>query len=143
MKKIMFILALFILSASMSFADHRVLQDCLQVIWDAYLDMPLDHRRRVLRRVEAALPTLDGSWLGQIERAQSQHPADTGLQYLAGQAFMQRQLWGKAAFLLQQASAGLTVPDLLRRTWCSLAQLAEQRGDTAAAQTAWKKAAQT
>lgn len=125
------------------FADHRILQDCLQVVWDAYLDMPLDQRRRVLRRVEAALPSLDGSWLGQIERAQSQHPADTGLQYLAGQAFMQRKLWGKAAFLLQQAAAGLTAADLLRRTWCSLAQLAEQRGDAAAAQTAWKKAAQT
>ena len=131
------------LSTSVPFGDHRILQDCLQVVWDAYLDMPLDQRRRVLRRVEAALPSLDGSWLGQIERAQSQHPADTGLQYLAGQAFMQRKLWGKAAFLLQQASAGLTAPDLLRRTWCSLAQLAEQRGDAAAAQTAWKKAAQT
>jgi HemY protein len=30
---------------------------------------------------------------------------------------------------------------LLRRTWCSLAQLAEERGDEAAAQTAWKNAA--
>lgn len=127
----------------LAFADHRALLTALQTVWAAYQELSPDHRRRAVLRLEAALPTLDSGWLGQIERAQSQFPADAGLQYLAGQAFMQRQLWGKAAFLLQQASAGLTAPDLLRRTWCSLAQLAEQRGDVPAAQAAWKKAALT
>ncbi|MDP2022942.1 MAG: heme biosynthesis protein HemY, partial [Hydrogenophaga sp.] len=53
----------------------------------------------------------------------------------------QRQLWGKAAQLLGQASHSLAEPSLLRRTWRSLAALAEERGDVAAAQSAWKKAA--
>ena len=54
---------------------------------------------------------------------------------------MQRQLWGKASQLLGQASHGLQDGALLRRTWSSLARLAEERGDEAAAQQAWKKAA--
>jgi HemY protein len=68
-------------------------------------------------------------------------PGNAYLQYLAGQAFMQRQLWGKAAQLLGQASHSLQDPILLRRTWCALARLAEERGDAAGAQSAWKRAA--
>ncbi|HEX5804923.1 MAG TPA: heme biosynthesis HemY N-terminal domain-containing protein [Macromonas sp.] len=122
-------------------ALRRVLEQCLQTAWSAYDQLALDARRRLILRLEAQLPQLDGGWLAQIERRQQAHPADAGLQYLAGQAFMQRQLWGKAALLLGQASHGVQDPELARRTWCSLARLAEERGDTAAAQAAWKKAA--
>ncbi|MCY1383024.1 hypothetical protein D9M69_711080 [compost metagenome] len=54
---------------------------------------------------------------------------------------MQRQLWGKASQLLTQASHGLNDAALMRRTWRSLALLAEERGDETAAQSAWKQAA--
>ena len=54
---------------------------------------------------------------------------------------MQRHLWGKASQLLTQASHGLRDAALLRRTWRSLARLAEERGDEVAAQAAWKQAA--
>jgi len=120
---------------------RRMLDDALQRVWDAYGRLDDDARRRFVLRLEAALPTLDASWLARIERAQREHPADLGLQYLAGQAFMQRELWGKASALLTQASHGLKNAELARRTWCSLARLAEERGDSAAAQAAWKKAA--
>jgi hypothetical protein len=66
---------------------------------------------------------------------------DAGLLYLAGQAYLQRQLWGKAAALLGQASARLADPELARSCWRSLARLAEQRGDDEAARAAWKRAA--
>lgn len=55
---------------------------------------------------------------------------------------MARQLWGKAQQLLAQASRHLTDTGLLRRTWCSLALLAEQRGEPEAATVAWRQAAQ-
>ena len=80
-------------------------------------------------------------WLARLEQAQRQRPNNAYLQYLAGQACMERQLWGKAAQLLGQASHGLKDAALLRRTWRSMAALAEERGDEAAAQQAWKKAA--
>ena len=79
--------------------------------------------------------------LARLEQTQRQMPGNAYLQYLAGQAFMQRRLWGKAAQLLGQASHSLQDAVLLRRTWCALARLAEERGDATAAQAAWKRAA--
>jgi HemY protein len=43
--------------------------------------------------------------------------------------------------VLAPPSLGLRDAALLRRTWCSLARLAEERGDEIAAQQAWKNAA--
>jgi HemY protein len=120
---------------------RRMLEDALSGVWDAYSGLSPDTRRRLILRLEAALPRLGDAWLARIERAQREHPADTGLQYLAGQAFMQKSLWGKASALLTQVSHNRLEPEMARRTWRSIAQLAEQRGDQAGAQAAWKKAA--
>ena len=120
---------------------RRWLEECLQLGWDRYASLEADLRRRWLLRLEAELPRLGNDWLARIEQAQQRQPADAGLQYLAGQACLQHQLWGKAATLLTQASAQLTDAELARRCWCSLARLAEERGDADAAQAAWKKAA--
>lgn len=110
--------------------------------WERYEALEPHLRRRLVMALEAGLTVPDVDWLGRIESVQRQYPNDPLLQYLAGQACMQRQLWGKAAQLLGQASTGLDDRELLRRTWCSLAQLAEERGDDSAAQAAWKRAAQ-
>lgn len=120
---------------------RRWLEESLQLGWGRYASLDSDLRRRWLLRLEAELPRLGSDWLAQIEQAQQRQPADAGLQYLAGQAYLQRQLWGKAATLLGQASSQLTDPELARRCWRGLARLAEERGDAEAAQAAWKKAA--
>lgn len=109
--------------------------------WDRYDTLEPHLRRRLVLALEPGLAVPDVEWLGRIETLQRQYPNDPLLQYLAGQACMQRQLWGKAAQLLGQASTGLEDRELLRRTWCSLARLAEERGDDSAAQVAWKRAA--
>ena len=57
-------------------------------------------------------------------------------------ACMKRQLWGKAQQQLTQAALGLQDAALHRNAWRGLAELAEQRGDMAAAADAWKRAAQ-
>ena len=57
-------------------------------------------------------------------------------------ACMKRQLWGKAQQLLSQAGMGLQDPELYRRAWLALAQLAEDRGDAEQAALAWRNAAQ-
>jgi HemY protein len=44
--------------------------------------------------------------------------------------------------LLAQAALGLRDPDLHRRAWQALAQLAETRADPTGAAAAWKRAAQ-
>ena len=97
---------------------------------------------KLVRALELGLDSLDAPWLARIEMAQQRNPRDARLQYLAGMACMQRQLWGKAQQLLQQATTGLQDAGLHRNAWRALAQLAEQRGDDAVAAQAWKRAAQ-
>ena len=91
--------------------------------------------------LEPGLADLDAAGLARLEHLQRQWPQNGFLQYLAGQACLRRQLWGKAAQMLNQASHSLHDPALLRRTWRGLAQLAQERGDETAAQAAWKQAA--
>ncbi|MEO7129148.1 MAG: heme biosynthesis HemY N-terminal domain-containing protein [Rhodoferax sp.] len=97
---------------------------------------------RLVRALELGLDSLDAPWLARIETAQQRNPRDARLQYLAGMACMQRQLWGKAQQLLQQATTGLQDAGLHRNAWRALAQLAEQRGDETIAAQSWKRAAQ-
>jgi HemY protein len=84
----------------------------------------------------------DLTWLARIEKAQLANPRDPRLQYLAGAACKSHQLWGKAQQQLAKAAPQLKDANLKRRAWCALAELAEQRGDAAAAGVAWKNAAQ-
>lgn len=113
----------------------------LAPLWPNLLSLSALQQRQFVLALEPGLSQLDAAGLAQLEQAQRQQPGNVHLQYLAGQAFMQRQLWGKASQLLGQASNGLKDAALLRRTWCSLARLAEERDDETAAQRAWKKAA--
>lgn len=98
--------------------------------------------RRLVRALETALDKLDANWLARIEEAQRANPRDVRLQYLAGVACLQRQLWGKAQQLLTQAAPRLQDPQLRASAWRHLAELAEQRDDAQAALDAWKRAAQ-
>lgn len=113
----------------------------LEPVWASLAELDAAQQRQLVLVLEPGLPSLDATWLARLEQGQRLMPGNAFLQYLAGQAFMQRQLWGKAAQLLAQASHTLQDPVLLRRTWSSLARLAEERGDPVAAQAAWKRAA--
>lgn len=113
----------------------------LEPLWSQLAEFDAAQQRLLVQVLEPGLASLDAVWLARLEQTQRQMPSNPFLQYLAGQAFLQRQLWGKAAQLLGQASHSLQDAALLRRTWCALARLAEERGDAAGAQVAWKRAA--
>lgn len=125
--------------------DFALARAWLLPVWDRTLAQPrsLDDalRVRLVRALEAGLDTVDADWLARIEVAQRANPQNPNLQYLAGMACMKRQLWGKAQQLLAQAGRGLQDPELHRRAWLALAQLAEDRGDMPQAIEAWKRAA--
>ena len=99
-------------------------------------------RIKLITVLEVDLATLDAAWLARIEAAQLRQPRDANLQYLAGMACLNRQLWGKARQLLSQAALGLQDVTLHRNAWRALAVLAEQREDAEAAAHAYKQAAQ-
>jgi HemY protein len=82
----------------------------------------------------------DAAWLARIESAQLRLPGDALLQYLAGHACMQLQLWGKAQQLLKQALPHLRHAALERKAYVALGELAEQRGDADAATDAYRNA---
>lgn len=120
---------------------HAQARQWVLPVWNDYPGLSDAHRVAVVRLLSALGTTTDSAWLARIEAMQREHPADPLLQYLAAEVFFQQQLWGKSAQLFQQASKGLQDGRLLGATWCRLAELAEERGDTSAALAAWRQAA--
>ncbi|RYF14213.1 MAG: heme biosynthesis protein HemY [Comamonadaceae bacterium] len=121
--------------------DTRLAREWLLPVWEKQAQLGDALRVKLVCALEEGLDTLDATWLARIEAAQKANPRDATLQYLAGMACMQRQLWGKAQQLLTQAALGLQDPALHRNAWRALAGLAEQREDAPAAAQAWKRAA--
>jgi len=119
----------------------QALRAWLEPLWPVFGSLDMAQQGQFVRLFEAVLPQLDAAGLARLEHSQQQLPNNPLLQYLTGQACRQRQLWGRASLLLTQASHSLQDRELLRRTWCALAELAQGRGDEAAAQHAWKQAA--
>lgn len=122
-------------------ATAALVQRWLEPVWSRFTDLDASQQRDLVSMVEPGLPVLDAADFARLEQMQRKWPNNGFLQYLAGQACMRRQLWGKAAQLLGQASHNLKDAVLLRRAWCSLAVLAEERSDAVSALAAWKKAA--
>lgn len=123
-------------------ASTRALREAMVAAWDGWTQWDEGRRVRLARVLEAQQKLLGEDWLNRVEQRQREQPGDPILQYLAGRAFLQRALWGKAALLLGQACRGLGDAELLRKAWVGVAQLAEERGDAEAALQAWKRAAQ-
>jgi HemY protein len=101
-------------------------------------------RERVAQTLARALVLLpaDPDWLASIDRARQTYPRWVELQYLAGMVCWHHALWGKAQQMLEQAAPQLAHADMQRQAWRTLAQLAEQKEDTARAQLCWKRAAE-
>jgi HemY protein len=110
-------------------------------LWPQFASLDASEQEQLVVTAEAALPHLDGAGLALIEHNQRQYPDSPYLLYLAGQACMQRGLWGKANQFLTLAKPGLQGALLKRRCWIALARLAQERGDTQAALQAWQQAA--
>jgi HemY protein len=101
-------------------------------------------RERVAQALARALVLLpaDPEWLASIDRARQTYPRWVELQYLSGMVCWHHALWGKAQQMLEQAAPQLSHADMQRHAWRTLAQLAEQKEDTARAQLCWKRAAE-
>jgi HemY protein len=126
--------------------DAELARSWLLQVWDRMMQpgasMGDALNTKLIAVLEAGLDSLDATWLARIETAQRGRPRDANLQYLAGMACLNRQLWGKAQQLLSQATLALQDSGLRRNAWRALALLAEQREDGDAAAQAYKRAAQ-
>lgn len=128
--------------------DAAVSRAWLQPVWTAMLENPealnSSQKVRLVRLLEAGFggpsQAPDAQWLARIEAAQMANPRDAALQYLAGIVCMRLKLWGKAQQLLKQSLALLQDPTLKRDAWRALAEIAEQRQDSVAANEAYRQA---
>ena len=81
-------------------------------------------------------------WLPRLESALATHGHESAVMLAAGMAFADRQLWGKARKLLEQAAASVVLPKpARRRAWRALAQMAREEGDDERAQGCERSAA--
>lgn len=125
--------------------DPALARAWLLPVWERCLHQPSDltsaQTLRLFTTLQRALDGLDATWLARMESAHRAAPHDARLQYIAGMACAERQLWGKAEQLLQSAVTRLSEEPLQANAWKALALMAEQRGDSSAAAHAWRQAA--
>jgi HemY protein len=125
----------------------RVVLSWLLPLWTGWGERSvwLDERQQwlLIDVLEQALQTEEpqAEWLARTEQARLSQPQHMGLLYLYGRVCMRHSLWGKAQQMLERCAPQLTQPSLQRKAWCALAELAQQRGDEAAAAQAWRRAA--
>lgn len=102
----------------------------LRPFWEQLEELSADERIELSEALVLALPGLGPEWLQRLEAAVQRFPRDGCLSYALGQALAERQLWGKARLLLDQAcnDRSLSVA-ARRRCWLTLAQLAARDGD--------------
>lgn len=116
-------------------------RDWIAPVWEAYPSLGEAQRQRLVQVMQTLFDGVDLAWLARVETLQRNRPADPLLQYLAADVFFRQRLWGKAQALFSQAVRGVQPVDMRVHAWVRLAELAEQRGDSAAALAAWREAA--
>ncbi|NBX56625.1 MAG: heme biosynthesis protein HemY, partial [Betaproteobacteria bacterium] len=116
-------------------------------VWQELTQMPETgsalQRQRLVQVVSAALHAMtpDSEWLARVEQARLANPRSMEWQYLSGMVCLRHGLWGKAQQMLEQVAPRLASPELQRQAWRALAELAEQKGDTAQTLACWKLSA--
>lgn len=115
----------------------------LQPSWDVIARCTPDERECLSLALLAALEDIETDWLPRLEQATRMLPPDPSVTAAVGMAMAERQLWGKATVLLQQAVSAASLHSRLRRNalrW--LARIAREQGDEARAARIDHEAAQ-
>jgi HemY protein len=114
----------------------------LRPFWDRLGELGADERAALALGLVSSLRGLGPEWLPRLESAAQAFPRDGAVALAVGSALAERQLWGKARRLLEQAATDtqLAVP-ARRKAWLALAQLAQHEDDAARAARAFEAAA--
>jgi HemY protein len=114
----------------------------LRPFWEQPTEIGADERAAVALALVNALPGIGPEWLPRLEAAATAYVREGAVALAVGCALAERQLWGKARRLLEQAAADTTLASPGRRkAWLSLAALAQQDGDAARAAECFEAAA--
>lgn len=114
----------------------------LRPFWDAMGELSADERVAVAQGLVQAMQGLGPEWLPRLEAAAGAFPREGAISLAVGCALAERQLWGKARRLLEQAAADTTLSTASRRkAWLALAELANQEDEQPRAAAAFEAAA--
>ncbi|HKX44047.1 MAG TPA: heme biosynthesis HemY N-terminal domain-containing protein [Burkholderiaceae bacterium] len=114
----------------------------LRPFWDRLPELSADERCSIALGLVNAVPGIGAEWLPKLESAAQAFAREGAIALAFGCALAERQLWGKARRLLEQAAEDETLVVVARRkAWLALAQLAQQDGDAARAAQCFEAAA--
>jgi len=114
----------------------------LRPFWETLDELGEDERTALAQAFVDLVPGLGPEWLPRLEAAWQAHPRDGAVALAVGSALAERQLWGKARPLLEQAADDGRLSGASRRkAWVTLAELAQREGDGARAAQCFEAAA--
>jgi HemY protein len=126
-------------------ADLGALEEArgwLRPFWDRLPELAAEERAAVALGLVNAMQGIGPDWLPRLETAAQAFPREGAVALAFGCALAERQLWGKARRLLEQAAEDATLAVVARRrAWLALAQLAQQEGDAERAAQCFEAAA--
>jgi HemY protein len=106
----------------------------LRPFWDRLAELSREDRDRVALALSDVRAGIGTDWLPRLESAALAHGNESAVVAAVGMVFAERQLWGKARRLLEQAAAAPGLPASARRgAWRQLAAQARQESDEARA----------
>ncbi len=102
----------------------------LRPFWERLAELAREEREMVALALMEARSGIGGDWLPRLESAAQSYGHESAVVAAVGMVFAERQLWGKARRLLEQAAAAPALPARARRqAWRELAALARQEAD--------------
>ncbi|MDP1648023.1 MAG: heme biosynthesis HemY N-terminal domain-containing protein [Rubrivivax sp.] len=102
----------------------------LRPFWERLSELPREDREAVALALIEARPGIGGDWLPRLESAAQAYGHEGAVVAAVGMVFAERQLWGKARRLLEQAADAPGLSSRTRRAaWRQLAALAREESD--------------
>jgi HemY protein len=114
----------------------------LRPFWDRLNELSPEERSAISLALVEAVSGLGVDWLPRLESAARAYAREGAMAFAVGMALAERQLWGKAARLLEESAGDATLPSPARRqAWLTLARIAAGQDDTERAAKAYEAAA--
>lgn len=105
-------------------------QQWLRPLWERLSELPREDREAVALALIEARHGIAGEWLPRLESAAQSYSHEGAVVAAVGMVYAERQLWGKARRLLEQAAVAPALPARTRRAaWRQLALLAREESD--------------
>ncbi|MEJ6003594.1 heme biosynthesis HemY N-terminal domain-containing protein [Paucibacter soli] len=102
----------------------------LRPAWEEVAELGTDERVALAEALVVCMAGMGPEWLQRLEQAAQRFPRDNYMAYALGHALAERQLWGKARLMLEQAGGDRALSVAARRrSWLTLADLAGRDGD--------------